>query len=267
MQINLLRRRLAASPVVMYDSVNPSAIPLSAALVASYVDGFGGYNAAVARFGAKRSVSISVHDADADVADVEAGGMTPAELPSWIERQQARGFPHPVVYCNRSTWPSVRAAVGARHVSYWIADWTGVPHTLPGADAVQYMSTHSYDLSWVLPSFPFYTGQPTPKPNPFPVLRDGDSGSAVKTAQSDLNKHGAAPQLAVDGVFGPKTLAAVKQFQATSKLTVDGIIGPLTWAALRKAPVAVLTGKVTYGTPEKTENVTSTDNGNIWKRA
>lgn len=53
----------------------------------------------------------------------------------------------------------------------------------------------------------------------------------VKEAQQLLNKHGA--DLDVDGLFGPKSLAAVKAFQTKNKLTVDGIIGANTWAKLR----------------------------------
>ena len=36
----------------------------------------------------------------------------------------------------------------------------------------------------------------------------------------------------MDGIFGPKTEAAVKSFQRGKGLTVDGIVGPRTWAAL-----------------------------------
>ena len=66
-----------------------------------------------------------------------------------------------------------------------------------------------------------------------PVLRRGDSGSAVTYLQTLLGDTGAA--LRADGIFGAVTEAAVKDFQALSRLTMDGVVGPLTWAALEKA--------------------------------
>lgn len=69
-----------------------------------------------------------------------------------------------------------------------------------------------------------------------PMLREGDTGTAVKTLQTRLDAWGAT--LATDGDFGPLTLAAVKAFQAAHHLSVDGIVGPLTWAALDATPPA-----------------------------
>lgn len=86
-------------------------------------------------------------------------------------------------------------------------------------------------------------GEPVvpPKPSPAPVesnptLSEGATGSAVETLQKDLNDVGAAkPDLVVDGDFGAKTLAAVREFQKTHKLSIDGVVGPLTWGALKSA--------------------------------
>ena len=69
-------------------------------------------------------------------------------------------------------------------------------------------------------------------PNPGqPTIAPGATGDAVRRLQRALRR---TPDLglAIDGVFGPKTEAAVKLFQQGAGLTVDGIVGPLTWAAL-----------------------------------
>ncbi len=63
-----------------------------------------------------------------------------------------------------------------------------------------------------------------------PTLRSGSSGASVSTLQSLLNAHGA--HLAVDGKFGPLTLAAVRTFQSQQHIAVDGIVGPVTWSRL-----------------------------------
>lgn len=64
-----------------------------------------------------------------------------------------------------------------------------------------------------------------------PTLRKGSKNSSdVGRLQSLLNKRGFT--IAFDGSFGPKTLAAVKQFQKDNDLVVDGVVGPQTWRAL-----------------------------------
>lgn len=39
-------------------------------------------------------------------------------------------------------------------------------------------------------------------------------------------------KIGVDGMFGPATEAALRQFQREKGLVPDGIVGPRTWAAL-----------------------------------
>ena len=58
----------------------------------------------------------------------------------------------------------------------------------------------------------------------------GQHSGCVTELQQLLNKDGA--RLAVDGDFGPATLAAVKNYQSRHGLSVDGIVGPLTKASL-----------------------------------
>ncbi|WP_211657462.1 peptidoglycan-binding domain-containing protein [Paracoccus alcaliphilus] len=38
--------------------------------------------------------------------------------------------------------------------------------------------------------------------------------------------------MAPDGIFGPQTEAATRQFQCANGLSADGIIGPKSWAVL-----------------------------------
>lgn len=63
-----------------------------------------------------------------------------------------------------------------------------------------------------------------------PTLKRGDRGDEVKELQTLLNDYGYS--IDIDGIFGSKTEAAVKDFQHFVGLTVDGIVGPKTWAAL-----------------------------------
>lgn len=72
---------------------------------------------------------------------------------------------------------------------------------------------------------------PKPPAKPMPLLHKGDIGGTVRTLQRELNAHAGA-RLIVDGVFGGRTLAAVRAFQAKKKLSVDGVVGKHTWSAL-----------------------------------
>ena len=62
-------------------------------------------------------------------------------------------------------------------------------------------------------------------------IKSGSKGEQVKTAQRILNALG-YPCGTVDGIFGAKTVSAVKKFQTAKKLTADGIIGANTWNRL-----------------------------------
>jgi cell wall-associated NlpC family hydrolase len=65
-----------------------------------------------------------------------------------------------------------------------------------------------------------------------PTVREGSRGPAVKELQTLLKSKGFNPG-AADGVFGPKTKAAVLAFQRSQGITADGIVGPQTWGRLK----------------------------------
>ena len=66
--------------------------------------------------------------------------------------------------------------------------------------------------------------------SPWPLTRKGDQQHPVQTLQYLLRARGHS--IAVDGIFGPQTDAAVRAFQQQNNLLVDGIVVPQTWSAL-----------------------------------
>ncbi|MEC4894856.1 MAG: peptidoglycan-binding protein [Oscillatoria sp. PMC 1051.18] len=59
----------------------------------------------------------------------------------------------------------------------------------------------------------------------------GSSGVPVRTLQAGLRRGGYG--IAVDGAYGPRTTAAVANFQAKYGLAIDGVAGPNTIAKMK----------------------------------
>ena len=83
------------------------------------------------------------------------------------------------------------------------------------------------------------------------LLKNGSKGEAVKALQTMLNKLGFDCGT-VDGIFGSKTEAAVRLFQAAKGLKVDGIAGEATQTAL------AIAGAVVTEVPANEETVSET---------
>ncbi|MBB1243779.1 peptidoglycan-binding protein [Streptomyces durbertensis] len=73
------------------------------------------------------------------------------------------------------------------------------------------------------------------------ILREGNRGPAVKALQDSLAicNYG---KIERDGIFGPKTTAALKKAQSAAKVSADGVYGPKTrdsikWAWINKSNV------------------------------
>ncbi len=76
-----------------------------------------------------------------------------------------------------------------------------------------------------------YVGAPVTMPE----LRQGCCGQAVELLQSALGATGTC-HIKVDGIFGPLTEGAVRDFQRRQGLVVDGVVGCSTWRVLSKLP-------------------------------
>jgi hypothetical protein len=139
--------------------------------------------------------------------------------------------------------------VGYNDVGVQIDTW-GVIGTVTWAALAKYFTPQVYGAAYVLLTPDQLAKGRVNAPNGVSwasLIADFDSiGGTVTTpqgfdvstmtgVQQALNYLGANPQLAVDGIEGAQTRAAIKSFQGAHGLTADGIVGRKTRAALRTA--------------------------------
>jgi hypothetical protein len=154
------KKAAAQQNYTFYDSTTPSEIPAHQQ-IATYADG----DYAIERSTLSNPeqviwIDIDGHDANADALDVEPGDATPAEVATWVRHRLTA---HPgaiaIVYTMRSEWGAAKASVATlpasmrAQVRWWIADPTGYPHILPGAQATQWYWGDDYDISSAEPGF------------------------------------------------------------------------------------------------------------------
>jgi hypothetical protein len=149
-----------AKPYLIYDSVTPSSVPAGQPM-ATYANGaYAASLSSVAGHGNVLWIDTNGSDPGANALDVEPGDATPAGAAQWVwTKMRADHGATAIVYTMISDWTSVKANIGALpswmqgHVRYWIADPTGVPHVLPGANATQWYWGNNYDITTANPGF------------------------------------------------------------------------------------------------------------------
>lgn len=243
---------------IMYDGIDADTVPFGASIYAGYTGGKWPSLAALRKkFAGKLFLSIAVSASDdAHALDIESGDATPAQAPTWANRQRVKGNPYPVCYMNASTWPAVRAAFIAQQVPeplYWVAEYVKDPSKIPaipsGAIALQYYSYSGYDISIVEDYFPGLD------PEPVPQTREEEEDMSAVTAQSGRAGLGWAKgtkhvvQLTWDAdavtnpVFQVKGCTDTKTVVLSSKLSGSGGKVVLELGA----STASLSGVVVYG--------------------
>jgi GH25 family lysozyme M1 (1,4-beta-N-acetylmuramidase) len=200
------------------------------------------------------------------VGDIEKAGATASWTRSWMAGVRARlGNPWLRIYSSYSLLTHAMNPSGwyDAHTSIWAARYNttlGWDHaglelwqntdaaTIPGV--LGHVDTEAAQHGWhigvdlarmgVTVSPPPPVTPPAPAPHPITgklppgtLLRQGSSGAGVVALQRALNtQYPAYSKLKVDGLYGPATVAVVKEFQQRSHLAVDGIAGPITLARL-----------------------------------
>jgi hypothetical protein len=196
----------------MYDSITPTDIPLTAAMVAGYVDGpFAWSPAGWARFSSAVHVRIATRAStnDGHVLDVEPGDATATQAVAWVLMRRRAGA-DPTVYCGQSAWAAIQAAFAAAHVTqphYWVAHYDGDPTIPAGAVAKQYTdppnSGGHWDLSAVADHWPGVDKETT-----MDLTKQNLDDIAHAVAAYKLNE--ADPDMHQHGVDATTALGAVK---------------------------------------------------------
>ena len=122
----------------------------------------------------------------------------------------------------------------------WMTQWGSKSLGDQGYDALSILRYfYGYDIT--LDTAERVEGVPASYPGT--PIRFGDSGPNVMVIQRQLKRirqnYPAIPDLAVDGIFGRGTEAAVKKFQSIFSLTPDGVVGKGTWYRLSQIYTAV----------------------------
>ncbi|QQE77678.1 GH25 family lysozyme [Alicyclobacillus sp. SO9] len=198
------------------------------------------------------------------VLDLEDnGGLSPEDLgawvDAWVEELEAQIHRTPLIYVSpyfantylpdklvsTPLWIANWEVSSPADVKQW-SDWTFWQYSNKGSvagikgpvDLDVYKGTVSALREvWgpgnsAKPGHSGGSGQSSSSPSAsHPMLLYGDTGIHVKDVQILLYRAGLHPGW-IDGIFGPDTLQAVRDFQHQQKISMDGIVGPVTWTHL-----------------------------------
>lgn len=135
--------------------------------------------------------------------------------------------------CDREAWQNYTRPTIGNGGAAW-ADWCHVELDPDHADSVEWIDRVVDAIAAVVGAPPAPTEWPEWPASRRPIRVDDTRPTLVRTVQARLVDLGfdVGP---VDGLFGSRTLAAVRAFQALRRIEVDGIVGPITWAELGRA--------------------------------
>ncbi len=151
------------------------------------------------------------------------------------------------IFLNYLSRPNVRQPILTQYCDglrtqcpNWMSQWGSADFGENGYDALEILRYY-YGDSIYINMAEEVSGVPESYPG-YP-LKTGSAGADVLKLQEQLNaisdSYPLIPKLTPDGVFGERTLEAVRTFQSVFGLSPDGIVGPRTWYRIQEIYVAV----------------------------
>ena len=248
--------------ITMFDSIDVSQLPSGAGYAyAGYVGGhWPNYAEIKAKFPTSNVLSIAISASEvAECLDVENGDATISQVPTWLYGMLSAGAVRPCLYASVSQMDAlikqVQTVINVSGVRLWSAHYGQGEH-ICGPSTCKQMSITADGTQWTDKAMGrdldqsvlfsnFFSATPPPPPpsstvptwqvdmmNSLPTIQQGATGPYVRRVQGLCLAALSGSKLAIDGIFGPNTTAAVKQAQTAAHVTVDGIVGPVTWNVL-----------------------------------
>jgi lysozyme len=193
---------------------------------------------------------------DVEVTDRASLAQTASCVAAWVD-YVASALGRPLVYTSPGFWNMLPAVPNiAAKADLWVATWGPSPGRVNGWSKWTFWQyTDKGTMSAIPGSAPVdedrfngsvadlqaYSDAVVGKPVPPTPLFDLRTTIGVQQALNYLQA--AQPPLAEDGIAGPKTVAAIKAYQASKGLQADGIVGPETMASLNGAVQAAAADK------------------------
>lgn len=189
------------------------------------------------QYGATLPLYIDSEDGDGTARVVRADGLLKSERTAickmFCQTVKNHGYVAGV-YANKSWFTSKLDVNQLLTFKIWCAQYNNTLTAKHRVDLWQYSSKGrvpgvlgDVDVSREVVT----TACKNPYVEPITTVKNGTRGNGAKWVQWELNRRGYG--LVVDGIFGAKSVAALKDFQKKSGLVVDGLCGIKSRGALK----------------------------------
>ena len=167
---------------------------------------------------------------------------TKNSMESFVSQRKLWGGPIPVGYAFKRPWEGGHGKQSQHYAgtAFDVAQgWSNLQRSKLRASAQNSGLWVYVEPARLTPTWVHFDRRQTPPAcsgGGYPVLKLKSVSTYVLILQDELNNLGYSSG-ALDGIFGPKTLNSLRQYQQKNGLKVDGIVGCVTWRTLQNEAV------------------------------